>query len=80
VEADSTDANPLFKGSVRGHEFHYSELKLHSIPEYGFRMSRGIGISGGMDGICVRNSLGEYMHQNALSAEDWCKTIVEKIE
>ncbi len=80
VEAVSADANPLFSGTVRGHEFHYSELKLRSRPEYGFRMARGTGISGGFDGLCARNSLGEYMHQNALSAEDWCKTIVEKIE
>ena len=79
ADAEPTPANPLFSGSVRGHEFHYSELRLRSEPEYGFRMSRGTGISGGMDGLCAKNSLGGYMHQNALSAEDWCGTMAEKI-
>ncbi len=28
VIADSTSDNPLFKGRIRGHEFHYSELSM----------------------------------------------------
>ncbi|MBR6204137.1 MAG: hydrogenobyrinic acid a,c-diamide synthase (glutamine-hydrolyzing) [Candidatus Methanomethylophilaceae archaeon] len=68
VIADSTSDNPLFKGMIRGHEFHYSELSMKSEHRYGFRMERGIGIKDGMDGLCAGNSIGCYVHQNALSA------------
>ncbi len=79
VEAEPLSANPLFGERVKGHEFHYSELDLHSAHDMGFRMERGYGIKDGMDGLCVKNTIGEYMHQNALSTDDWAKAIVEKI-
>ena len=80
VIANPTGSNPLFKERVKGHEFHYSELDIHSSYGFGFNMERGYGIMDGMDGLCVKNSLGEYMHQNALSVDDWAKTMVERIE
>ena len=41
---------------------------MKSEHRYGFRMERGIGIKDGMDGLCAGNSIGCYVHQNALSA------------
>jgi cobyrinic acid a,c-diamide synthase len=76
VIAEATDSNPLFKGAVKGHEYHYSEVVPHDA-EYCFRLSRGQGISGGMDGMLAKRTVGTYLHQHALSHEDWAKGFVE---
>jgi cobyrinic acid a,c-diamide synthase len=78
--SEGTYENPLFPGmTVRGHEFHYSELELRDEGRFGFRMERGQGILDGMDGLVSRNSIGSYSHANALSTEDWAKGIVDRI-
>lgn len=76
VIAEAMDSNPLFKGAVKGHEYHYSEVVPHDA-EYCFRLSRGQGISGGMDGMLAKRTVGTYLHQHALSHEDWAKGFVE---
>lgn len=72
--------NPLFKGAVRGHEYHYSEVFPHGDHSFCFDVHRGLGIKDGMDGLTVRNSVGTYMHQHALSAEDWAKGFVDSVQ
>lgn len=79
VMADATSDNPVFKGSVRGHEYHYSDVYPSSDPVYGFDVRRGLGISGRMDGLVRKNSIGSYMHQNALSERDWIGPAIEQI-
>jgi cobyrinic acid a,c-diamide synthase len=64
---------------VRGHEFHYSELRLRKEGRFGFRMDRGQGILDGMDGLVSGNSIGSYSHMNALSVPDWAGGIVERL-
>jgi len=73
VMADPTPDNPLFHGSVRAHEYHYSEVIPGDGAVFGFDVRRGAGIDGRRDGLTVRNSLGTYMHQHALSSDDWAK-------
>jgi cobyrinic acid a,c-diamide synthase len=68
--------NPFFPtGQVlRGHEFHYSYvLNIAEKPGsfFAFRMKRGKGISGGMDGFCYRNVLATYTHVHALGTREW---------
>ncbi|SMH72184.1 cobyrinate a,c-diamide synthase [Candidatus Nitrosotalea okcheonensis] len=49
--------------TVRGHEFHYSELDL--LPKdstFAYDMSIGIGIKDKKDGLTVHNTLASYMH------------------
>lgn len=49
--------------TVRGHEFHYSELDL--LPKdskFAYDMSIGIGIKDKKDGLTVYNTLASYMH------------------
>ena len=76
VIADTTDSNPLFpKMTVRGHEFHYSEVIPVKDYDFGYVMSRGIGIDDKHDGLVYRNSIGSYVHQHALSVKDWLSKI-----
>ncbi|MBQ6547703.1 MAG: hydrogenobyrinic acid a,c-diamide synthase (glutamine-hydrolyzing), partial [Candidatus Methanomethylophilaceae archaeon] len=76
VIADTTEHNPLFpKMTVRGHEFHYSEVLPKSDYHYGYSMNRGIGIDNKHDGLVFRRSLGSYVHQHALSVKDWLSKI-----
>lgn len=49
--------------TVKGHEFHYSELDLLSKDsKFAYDMDIGIGIQGRKDGLTVYNTLASYMH------------------
>ncbi len=49
--------------TVKGHEFHYSELDLLSKDsKFAYDMSIGIGIKDKKDGLTVHNTLASYMH------------------
>ncbi len=78
VIADTTDHNPLFpKMTVRGHEFHYSEVLPKTNYHYGYSMNHGIGIDNKHDGLVFRRSLGSYVHQHALSVKDWLSKVCQ---
>ena len=79
VIAEAMAANPLFpKITVRGHEFHYSEVVPMTDYRFGYAMSRGIGIDHKHDGLIVNNSMGSYVHQHALSVDDWMSKVVSR--
>ncbi|MDR3782902.1 MAG: cobyrinate a,c-diamide synthase [Candidatus Nitrosotalea sp.] len=49
--------------TIRGHEFHYSELDLLSKDsKFAYDLSIGIGIKDKKDGLTVYNTLASYMH------------------
>ena len=79
VIADAEPSNPSFSGTVRGHEYHYSDVFPAEGARFGFSVKRGQGISGRMDGLLSGNSIGSYMHQHALSERDWIGRAVESI-
>ena len=79
VMAEANANNPLFKGSVRGHEYHYSEVSASGSETFGFDVKRGLGIVDKKDGLVVRKSIGSYMHQHALSSDDWAKGFVDNL-
>ena len=67
VVAESVNDNvALKKGEkFRGHEFHYSKVDLNpgrSKPEFAFRILRGRGITGSMDGLMSKNTVASYVH------------------
>ena len=71
VMADATQDNPLFEGSVRAHEYHYSEVTASGSETFGFDVRRGQGVVNKKDGLVFKNTVGTYMHQHALSTDDW---------
>ncbi len=54
------------KGDVfRGHEFHYSRIKLSGEPGFAFEILRGKGITNSKDGLIDKNALASYVHTHA---------------
>ncbi|MBO4302511.1 hydrogenobyrinic acid a,c-diamide synthase (glutamine-hydrolyzing) [Methanosarcinaceae archaeon] len=82
VIAGTTPENPLFPNmTIRAHEFHYSEIELKGNGSYpfGYDIFRGTGIKDKKDGLVYKNTVGAYMHQHALSTDDWFGPIMEKL-
>jgi cobyrinic acid a,c-diamide synthase len=72
VIAHGSADNPFFSGiTSRAHEFHHSELTVKCGHRTGYDLSRGTGIGDGKDGLVVKRTLGTFMHQHALSVDDW---------
>lgn len=47
---------------LRGHEFHYSRIKVQPGADYAFRVRKGEGMDGTHEGLVGHNSLGTYTH------------------
>ncbi len=61
----------------KGHEFHHSEILLGNEVEFAYKMMRGEGIKGGMDGIITKNCLASYAHLHAASYIGFATKLVE---
>jgi cobyrinic acid a,c-diamide synthase len=72
----SSHNGPMGQSHFRGHEFHYSEIKMDPGQKYVFRLSRGMGISGGDDGILVGNTLGSYAHLHPVSSSGMIRSFI----
>lgn len=79
VMASANPNNPVFRGDVRGHEYHYSDVFPESEAVFGFDIKRGLGICDMCDGLVKGNSIGSYMHQHALSEKDWIGGAVDLV-
>ncbi len=72
-------ANPYFPLGmlVYGHEFHYSKPVItEKNISFAFRIRRGHGIDGSMDGITVKNVLATYTHIHARGNRHWAESLV----
>ncbi|MDR1404044.1 MAG: hydrogenobyrinic acid a,c-diamide synthase (glutamine-hydrolyzing) [Candidatus Methanoplasma sp.] len=78
IEARPNKNCVLFRETVRGHAFHYSDVDTAPGCVFGLDIERGIGMNGMRDGLINMNSMGSYMHQHALSAKDWAGGIAER--
>jgi cobyrinic acid a,c-diamide synthase len=78
VEMEATDGNPFFKQGtlVRGHEFHHSKLIPQGNLTFGYRLGRGHGIDGTVDGVCYKNVFATYTHLHALGTPAWAARLV----
>jgi len=57
----------FIKGTIRGHEFHYSVTNCAGDARLAYEMKRGKGIRDGKDGITEHNSLASYTHAHPAS-------------
>ena len=61
--------NPISRkgATLKGHEFHYSKVKIMKNMEYIYKVKRGMGIDGEHDGLLVKKTIASYMHLHVLS-------------
>lgn len=80
---ETSAQNPFFPVGtlLRGHEFHYSRVVSldESRVAFAFRVRRGKGVDGKVDGIVRRNVLATYSHLHAASCEDWAWLVAERV-
>ena len=67
LEATAGTLTAASGGTLRGHEFHYSEASVDSDARFAFEVRRGDGIDGDHDGLLAYESLGTYAHVHAES-------------
>ncbi|MCD4702855.1 MAG: Ni-sirohydrochlorin a,c-diamide synthase [Methanosarcinaceae archaeon] len=66
--------------SFKGHEFHHSEIsELPSDAKFSIKLSRGVGIRDGWDGLTVDNTMGSYAHLEAVSYREFATSFVDFI-
>lgn len=60
--------------SLRGHEFHYSEVTCDPDARFAIRLVQGKGIQDGKDGLTEANVIGAYTH--AYFSDTFCRRFV----
>ncbi len=75
VDADNPFLSP--GTDVRGHEFHYSRLKAggEALPTV-LAVERGVGTTGGRDGLRVGRTVAAYTHLHASGTPEWAPGLV----
>ena len=81
VELEVTADNPWFPHGcvLRGHEFHHSKLIVLETPlkaNWSFKILRGHGVDGRVDGFFYKNLLASYTHLHALGTPQWAAAFV----
>ncbi len=78
VLAEVVDENPLFPTGLTlwGHEFHHSRLSQSDSLRFAYRIRRGHGVDGRVDGIVYKNVFAAYTHLHALSVPQWAEALV----
>ncbi len=78
VVAEVTAENPLFPVglTLRGHEFHHSKLVKAEGLKFAYRMRRGQGVDGKVDGVIYKNVFAAYTHLHALGVPQWAEAFV----
>ncbi len=85
IEVKAVRKNPFYPigTSVRGHEFHYSSVSGVAQEKgsyYCLEVIRGHGFDGKIDGICIYNCFGTYVHVHANGTPSWSKGILDAAE
>jgi cobyrinic acid a,c-diamide synthase len=68
VEGRSSVDSPVGAAVFRGHEFHYSDVRLSSDTHFAYQLSRGVGIHENLDGAVRDNTLGSYTHLHPVAS------------
>ncbi len=68
------------KEQVHCHEFHHSRLiGLGGDTRFAWKVLRGSGAKGDMDGIIYKNTLASYAHLHSCGAPAWAKDFADFI-
>lgn len=82
IQVRVSASNPFYPvgAELTGHEFHYSSVDgMDAVRDScAFEVVRGHGMDGTVDGVCVGNALGTYMHVHALGEPLWKEGLVRK--
>ena len=75
VVAEVVGENPFFSTglTIRGHEFHHSNLSDARGLKFAYQVKRGRGIHGSQDGIVYKNLFASYIHLHALGTPEWAQ-------
>lgn len=80
VRGEITRENPWHPAGSEliGHEFHYSYARLDEATkkETTLKLSRGMGLREGLDGLVHRNTWASYTHIFAPAQKEWAPTFV----
>ncbi len=78
VIAEVIEENPFFPVglTLRGHEFHHSNLSHPGDLRFACQVKRGQGIHHQLDGIIYKNLFASYIHLHALGTPEWAKGFV----
>src|SRR5690606_37453158 len=68
VVGTSAARSPMGQAGFRGHEFHYSDLRLAPGTSYAYRLTRGGGIRDGLDGAFRDQTIGSYTHLHPVTS------------
>lgn len=74
-------ANPFFEvgAVIRGHEFHYSGPTESLSDQQGcLRVTVGVGLGNGRDGLLYKNCLACYTHIHAAGVPGWATALVSR--
>ncbi len=76
---ETVKANPLFAVGhvVRGHEFHHARVVDASALDCAYRVRRGFGVDGQLDGIVYKNVFASFTHLHALGTPEWAPAFVQ---
>ncbi len=68
VVGTSAAGSPMGEAAFRGHEFHYSSVRLAPETRYAYRLTRGSGIRGGCDGAVRDRTIASYTHLHPVAS------------
>lgn len=79
VIAETQKDNPITKeGEIfRGHEFHYSKVMINGKPEFAFKILRGRGIKGELDGLMSKNTVASYLHTHTAACPQFASNFTQ---
>ena len=78
VEVETAAENPWFPPGLvlRGYEFHHSTLIAAGPLATAYKVRRGHGIDGHVDGVFYKNLFASYTHLHALATPQWARSFV----
>lgn len=65
---------------LRAHEFHHSSITFDSEPDCLYEVTRGFGLDGQRDGVCVKNVVASFAHLRHTASTPWVDWFLDTIE